>query len=95
MLRRIDGLVVDALSSSDRCCGSAGLYSLARPRLAAAVLEPKLEEVGSGRYDWLATGNPGCIMFLGAGLRRAGETTSVVHPAELLDVAESGASGEA
>ena len=44
----------------------------------------------------MATGNPGCMMFLGAGLKRAGLDVSVVHPVELVDAADgnAGASGE-
>jgi glycolate oxidase iron-sulfur subunit len=34
----------------------------------------------------VATGNPGCHMQLGAGLRAAGQDTPVAHPVELLDL---------
>jgi glycolate oxidase iron-sulfur subunit len=33
----------------------------------------------------VATGNPGCMMQIGAGLRMAGLEVQVVHPVELLD----------
>jgi glycolate oxidase iron-sulfur subunit len=33
----------------------------------------------------VATGNPGCIMQIGAGLKAAGLTLPVLHPVELLD----------
>ena len=36
--------------------------------------------------DVLATGNPGCVMQLGAGLRAAGAKIPVGHPVELLDL---------
>jgi glycolate dehydrogenase iron-sulfur subunit len=32
------------------------------------------------------TGNPGCIMQIGAGLRAARLATRVAHPVELLDL---------
>lgn len=87
LLRTIPGLEVEALPSSDRCCGGAGTYNLVHPDLAALVRAPKLGDVERGRYDWVATGNPGCIMYLGAGLIRAGDHTPVVHPVELVDLA--------
>lgn len=87
VLRSIPGLTVEALPSSSRCCGGAGAYNLAHPDLAASVRAPKLREVQRGGYDWIATGNPGCIMYLGAGLIRSGDRTPVVHPVELVDQA--------
>lgn len=89
VLRSIPGIVVEELPSSDRCCGGAGLYNLTEPELAERIRARKLREIGEADFDWLATGNPGCIMYLGAGLLRAGDTTPVVHPVELLDRAWS------
>jgi glycolate oxidase iron-sulfur subunit len=85
VLRAIPGLEVEALASSEWCCGGAGMYNLAQPDLAARVRAPKLSEVQRGNFDWIATGNPGCIMYLGAGLLRTGVRTPVVHPVELVD----------
>jgi glycolate oxidase iron-sulfur subunit len=89
VLRAVPGLEVEALPSSDRCCGGAGMYNLAQPDLAALVRAPKVGEVRRGSFDWIATGNPGCIMYLGAGLLRSGDRTPVVHPVELVDRAWS------
>jgi len=89
LLRAVSGLEVEALPSSDRCCGGAGMYNLTQPDLAALVRAPKLGEVQRGSFDWIATGNPGCIMYLGAGLLRSGDRTPVVHPVELVDRAWS------
>lgn len=89
VLRAMPGLEVEALPSSDRCCGGAGMYNLEHPDLAARVRAPKLAEVQRGGFDWIATGNPGCIMYLGAGLMRSGDHTPVVHPVELVDRAWS------
>lgn len=83
-LSLIPGLQVERLPSADRCCGGAGLYALLQPDLAERVLAPKLEEIRSGRYDAVTTGNPGCIMQIGAGLRRAKLHVPVAHPAEVL-----------
>jgi len=85
LLRSLPGLEIEALPSSDRCCGGAGMYNLIQPDLAARVRAPKIREIQRGRYDWVATGNPGCIMYLGAGLMRVGDRTRVVHPVELVD----------
>src|SRR3989475_705814 len=50
-----------------------------------AVLAPKLASLAAARPQVVATGNPGCLMQLGAGLAAAGVPAAVRHPVELLD----------
>jgi glycolate oxidase iron-sulfur subunit len=85
VLAAIPGLVVLTLPDAAQCCGGAGMYTLVEPDLSRAVLAPKLEALRAAAPDAVATGNPGCVMQLGAGLRAAGLTPPVVHPIELLD----------
>lgn len=83
------GHEVRLLPGSDRCCGSAGIYSMLHPEMSRAVLDAKVDEVrrASPVPEMIATGNPGCHMQVGAGLRAAGLATQVLHPVELLDAA--------
>jgi glycolate oxidase iron-sulfur subunit len=74
-----------ALVDSDQCCGSAGIYNLLEPALSAAVLAPKLAHIELTGATLVATGNPGCLMQIGAGLIRAGQSARTIHPVELLD----------
>jgi glycolate dehydrogenase iron-sulfur subunit len=67
------------------CCGSAGLFTLVEPEMSRAVLAPKLARLREAAPQVVATGNPGCLMQLGAGLAAAGLPTPVRHPVELLD----------
>ncbi len=83
-LRARTGLEMEPLPSSSDCCGGAGLYNLFHSGLSARILERKVDEIRAGRYDAVATGNPGCIMQIGAGLYAAGLAIPVVHPVELL-----------
>jgi len=85
VLRAIPGLVVTETTDSAQCCGSAGLYTLLEPALSREVLAPKVAGLLPTRPDFVATGNPGCLMQIGAGLRAAGSTVPVRHPVELLD----------
>jgi len=88
VLGAVPGLRLHVLPGSDRCCGSAGIYSVLRPRMARAVLENKIASLAAAqpRPDVVATGNPGCLMQIGAGLRAAGLPIGVAHPVELLDL---------
>jgi glycolate oxidase iron-sulfur subunit len=88
MLAAIPELSVRRLPGSDRCCGSAGIYSLLHQDMSRAVLDQKIEEIAQAtpRPDVLVTGNPGCLMQIGAGLRAARLPVRVAHPVELLDL---------
>ncbi len=85
VLGRIDGLEVSRLPSCDSCCGGAGIYNLLQLELSARVLAPKLDEIENGTPRWVATGNPGCLMQIGAGLRERRASARAVHPVELVD----------
>jgi glycolate oxidase iron-sulfur subunit len=87
VLRAIPGLILRLLPGSDRCCGSAGIYSVLRPGMARAVLASKIDAIAAAdpRPQVVATGNPGCLMQIGAGLLAAGLEIRVAHPVELLD----------
>jgi glycolate oxidase iron-sulfur subunit len=73
------------LHDSDQCCGSAGIYNLIEPETSDAVLAPKLANIRATGAPWVATGNPGCLMQIGAGLIRAEIPARAIHPVDLLD----------
>ena len=85
VLAAIPGLELVPLADSDQCCGSAGLYSLVEPEVSALVLAPKLASIAASQARVVATGNPGCLMQIGAGLIRSGSGAKARHPVELLD----------
>ena len=87
VLAAIPEVRLHLLPGSDQCCGSAGIYSILHPAMSRAVLDGKVASIAaaSPRPAVVATGNPGCLMQIGAGLRAAGLDTTVAHPVELLD----------
>ena len=85
VLAAIPGLELVPLHDSDQCCGSAGIYNLIEPDTSDAVLAPKLANIRATRAPWVATGNPGCLMQIGAGLIRAEIGARSIHPVDLLD----------
>lgn len=85
VLSAVPGITLVPLVDAEQCCGSAGIYNLTEPELSAAVLMPKLAHIAETGASLVATGNPGCMMQIGAGLRRAGSRARTVHPVDLLD----------
>ncbi len=85
VLAAIPGVEFVALTDADRCCGSAGIYNLVEPDVSDRVLAPKLADIEATGAPVVVTGNPGCLMQIGAGLARSGSVARTLHPVELLD----------
>jgi len=89
LLKSIPGLKLVELRDSERCCGSAGIYNITQPELAAGILEEKISNLKLTGAQVVASGNPGCLLQIQSGLRRNGVNMKVAHPVELLDMAYS------
>ena len=85
VLKAIPRLELVPLNETEQCCGSAGIYNLIEPETSDAVLAPKLANIKETGADWVATGNPGCLMQIGAGMRQARIAATGIHPVDLLD----------
>ncbi|MSQ30148.1 MAG: 4Fe-4S dicluster domain-containing protein [Dehalococcoidia bacterium] len=87
ILRAIPGLRIAEMRTPDRCCGSAGLYSVVQPEMSATILGAKMADIASTGAGVVCTSNPGCTIQIEAGARRAGLDTEVCHVIEVLDKA--------
>ena len=85
MLRAVPDLVVRPVDGASECCGGAGIYGLTHPELGGSIGRDKVEAVEACGCSVVTTGNPGCIMQIGSGLRGGGSPIRAVHPVELLD----------
>ncbi len=84
VLSSVPGLQLVPLPHFEECCGGAGTYGLMHPQLGGRILADKVREVRESGADVVVTGNPGCMMQIGAGLLLAGDPRPVLHPVELL-----------
>ncbi len=85
VLRAIPGLRLVEHDDPTSCCGAAGIYNLTHPDMSRAVLARKLDSLADADPDWIASGNPGCLMQLASGVRERKLRARVVHPIELVD----------
>jgi glycolate oxidase iron-sulfur subunit len=90
VLRTIPHLDIAEIGEAAICCGSAGIYNLTEPEPAQQLADRKVQHVLQTRADVLATSNPGCLLQIQNGLRRAGVEMPAVHPVELLDASIRG-----
>ena len=84
----IPGARLTLLPGFDKCCGSAGIFSMLEPEMSRTVLDQKITGIADASVEpsVVATGNPGCLMQIGAGLQARGLAIPVAHPVELLDL---------
>lgn len=93
LLAQIPGLRLVEMNESSVCCGSAGIYNLTQPEMAAKLQTRKVENIRGTHAAVVATANPGCAMQVAAGLQAAGIDATVKHIVELLDDAYANYAG--
>jgi glycolate oxidase iron-sulfur subunit len=85
LLKAIPGLVLKEMHESALCCGSAGIYNITEPEMAAQLGNRKLDNAEASGAEVIVTANPGCQLQLAGGLRTRGSSMQVRHIVELLD----------
>ena len=85
LLARLPNTVWVPLAESEVCCGSAGIYNFTEPEMARRLQARKLDHILATGASVIATGNPGCLAWIKAGLMERGlPEMRVAHPVTLL-----------
>jgi glycolate oxidase iron-sulfur subunit len=87
LLAFIPGLELADMAHPDLCCGSAGIYSLTQPRMAASLLQSKMADIQATSAQTIVTANPGCMLQLEQGVRQSRMRMDVKHVVQVLDAA--------
>lgn len=87
LLNAISGLELVELSDSAICCGSAGVFNLIEPETARQLADRKARSIIDSGAQALVSANPGCLLQIAGGLRRAGRPLPVFHLIEVIDAA--------
>ena len=89
VLRSIPGLKLSEMRTPDKCCGSAGIYSVVQSEISQRVLAEKMSDVLGTGAEQVCTANPGCMLQLDAGIARHDTDQRIMprstHAIELLD----------
>jgi glycolate oxidase iron-sulfur subunit len=81
------------LPESDVCCGSAGTYNLTEPEMAERLQDRKTKNILQTEALIVVTSNPGCLLQIQAGLRKAkANNVRAMHIADFLEMALTGES---
>jgi len=78
------GATICELGDGGRCCGAAGAYAMAQPELSAELRRQKTDAIVATGAPIVAVANPGCAIQIAKGLRDAGSSVRVAHPAQLI-----------
>jgi glycolate oxidase iron-sulfur subunit len=85
LLRSVAGDAFVEMPESDVCCGSAGSYNLTEPEMAERLQRRKTGNILQSGARVVITTNPGCLLQIQAGLRKAGAVhIRAVHLADYL-----------
>jgi glycolate oxidase iron-sulfur subunit len=86
LIRALVGAAFVELPESDVCCGSAGSYNLTEPEMAERLQRRKIENILKTGAKTVVTTNPGCLLQIRAGLKKAGaHDVEALHIADFLD----------
>ncbi|MCH7997505.1 MAG: (Fe-S)-binding protein, partial [Chloroflexi bacterium] len=66
---------------------AAGVYNIGQRDMSRQILDSKMKDVASTDADIVVTANPGCMLQLDLGLKKAGLPGRSYHVVELLDQA--------
>ncbi len=85
LIRSIPGVELVEMESSNRCCGSAGIYNITHPEMSEVILDDKMENIKKTGADAIITSNPGCIIQIKSGIKKYNLKMEVLHIVELID----------
>jgi glycolate oxidase iron-sulfur subunit len=89
LLAAIEGVELLEPAEAELCCGSAGIYNVERPDVAAELGERKARNLLATGAELIASGNIGCLTQLQNHLTRLGHEIPAVHTVQVLDRAYS------
>lgn len=85
LLRQIPGVTLREPVDAALCCGSAGIYNILQPEVAAELGQQKVENLTHTGAQVIASANIGCFVQISKHLELQGKQIPVLHPMQLLD----------
>jgi L-lactate dehydrogenase complex protein LldE len=88
LLAAVRGLEFVPLNDEETCCGFGGIFSVVYPEVSCAMMADKVRNVEASGAEAVVVSEPGCLMNIAGGLRKAGSTVRAMHIAEILAAEE-------
>ncbi|HEY9616641.1 MAG TPA: heterodisulfide reductase-related iron-sulfur binding cluster [Microcoleaceae cyanobacterium] len=92
LLKQIPGVQLREPVDAALCCGSAGVYNILQPDVAAELGRQKVQNLTNTGASVIASANIGCFVQITKHLELQGKSVPVLHPMQLLDYSIRGIS---
>jgi L-lactate dehydrogenase complex protein LldE len=86
LLKAVKNLELIPLNDEETCCGFGGAFSVTYPEVSRSMMENKVKNIIASGADTVVTCEPGCLMNVAGGLRKAGSNIRAMHIIDLLSV---------
>ncbi len=86
LLQNVRGLELIPLKEEEVCCGFGGAFSVTYPEVSRGMMGHKVQNILESGADTVVTCEPGCLMNIAGGLRKAGSTIRAMHIIDLLSI---------
>jgi L-lactate dehydrogenase complex protein LldE len=90
LLRRVRGLELIEMSSSEECCGFGGTFATKFAVISAAMGDTKAGNVEACGAEFVASLDPSCLLHIDGILRRRNSPVRAIHVASILARTASG-----
>lgn len=84
LLQAVRGLELIPLAGEEICCGFGGAFSVTYPQVSQSMMENKVKNIIASQAETVVMCEPGCLMNVAGGLRKAGSTVRAMHIIDLL-----------
>jgi L-lactate dehydrogenase complex protein LldE len=84
LLAKIPGLQLLEMEEAEACCGFGGTFAVKFGAVSTRIVDVKCDRVAAAKADAVVLGDLGCMLNIEGRLRRRGDTTRVLHVAEVL-----------
>ena len=84
LLAKVDGLRLTEMADCETCCGFGGTFSVKLGDISSRIADNKCRQVVASGADAVVLGDLGCMLNIAGRLSRRGDSTRVLHVAEVL-----------
>jgi L-lactate dehydrogenase complex protein LldE len=84
LLAKVSGARLIEMADCETCCGFGGTFAVKLGEISTRIADNKCRHVATSGADAVVMGDLGCMLNIEGRLRRRGETTRVLHVAEVL-----------
>jgi L-lactate dehydrogenase complex protein LldE len=89
LLGSVHGLELVELARADECCGFGGIFAVKNADTSSAMLADKCAEIEASGAEVCTAVDSSCLLQIGGGLSRRGDSVRTMHLAEILAATES------